>query len=191
MNIIHATDLVTTANTWLTDKVKQYRAKGLYLPAGNTPKVLYDDWRRSPPPTLRGLEMYQLDEVRKMFALSFRQHLPQLKVHPPCDDVPKPTLSILGLGRNGHVAFHEPGIPRGFRFGRVRLSDDTASLLKVPRGTRAWTVGIGTLLETAAALLIVPGPEKWEVFQRACAGDERLPVRHLLEHPDLAVLTDQ
>jgi 6-phosphogluconolactonase/glucosamine-6-phosphate isomerase/deaminase len=46
-------------------------------------------------------------------------------------------------------------------------------------------------LEAKAILLIMIGPKKWKLFERALSGDRSLPVTALLKHPDLTILTDQ
>lgn len=194
MNVIYTTtipDLVAGVNTWLADKVGAYKAKSLYIPWGDTPQPIYADWRLAPPAALRGMSMIQLDEVQGKFAEGFKRALPGMTVILPYKYFPA-DLGILGLGMNGHVAFHEPGTPRTFLWGPVRLHEDTAKRLGLEAKTEAWTVGLEALLRTKALLLIIRGPDKWEVFQRACAGDNTLPVYHLIkDHKDLTVLTDQ
>ncbi|MBZ0273175.1 glucosamine-6-phosphate deaminase [bacterium] len=85
-------------------------------------------------------------------------------------------LAILGIGGNGHIAFNEPGSDPAARTRAVTLSDDTrransrafASVDEVP--ARAVTVGIGTLLDARAILLIALGAGKAEAIRLALCG---------------------
>ena len=186
---------VGVANDWLREKVLQYDALSLYLPAGETPTKLYADWNRSPPSVLERLTLYQLDDIAEgsgkgRFASEFEKKLPRRLIHPPTADI-QADLVILGYsGLNGHVAFHEPGIPDTFRFGEVKLRPESAHSLGLQAGTKAITFGLGALLATKAALLIGIGKEKRKVLDQALAGDTSLPVTALLQkHSDLTVLS--
>jgi len=88
-------------------------------------------------------------------------------------------LQILGIGRDGHIAFNEPGSSFASRT-RVKALyketiEDNARFFKkkedVPRF--AITMGIGTILEARKILLIANGKKKAEV----CAKIHRGP-RH-------------
>lgn len=82
-------------------------------------------------------------------------------------------LAVLGLGDNGHVAFNEPGSPADSRTRLLTLSDETItqtsrtwpSTSPVPR--EAVTMGIATLLEARAILLLVKGSAKSAIVRRA------------------------
>jgi glucosamine-6-phosphate deaminase len=99
-------------------------------------------------------------------------------------------LAVLGLGTNGHVAFHEPGIPADFRFGEVKLHDDTAERLHLESGTVGRTYGIGIFNEAKALLLVVRGESKRRALQGLLEGDPNVPASALRDHPDLTILTD-
>ena len=81
-------------------------------------------------------------------------------------------LAVLGLGDNGHVAFNEPGSPADSRTRLLTLSGETidqtartwAAASDVPR--EAVTMGVGTLLEAKAILLLVKGAAKADVVRR-------------------------
>ena len=186
--------MIEEIDRWLTEKVAQYKARSLYLPAGQTVCELYAHWCTQPHPSLQKLELYQVDEIIEghlfdRFGLFFEQELPGFKVHPPTIDV-QADLAILGLGRNGHVAFHEPGIRETFRFGAVTLTDETTRYLGVPVGTRAVTFGLGAFLKTKAVLLLVSGEGKKEAYERFLARDPALPATALYKHPDFRFFVD-
>lgn len=81
-------------------------------------------------------------------------------------------LAVLGLGDNGHVAFNEPGSTLGSRTRLLTLSDETIEQTarswpagqEVPR--EAVTMGVGTLLEARAILLLVKGVAKAGIIRR-------------------------
>lgn len=107
-------------------------------------------------------------------------------------------LAILGLGRNGHVAFNEPGDDWGLETHRVRLTESTraaqSSLYRraedVP--THGLTMGVATVLKARKLLLLVCGRGKDEALKALLAGeaDPARSVTALVSHPDLTVLRD-
>lgn len=85
-------------------------------------------------------------------------------------------LAVLGIGRNGHIGFNEPGSSPSSRTRLVELTDDTrranagdfADLEAVPR--HALTMGIGTILSARALLVLAFGAAKAEILARALRG---------------------
>jgi len=73
-------------------------------------------------------------------------------------------LAVLGLGRDGHVAFDEPGSPIGAGVRRVRLhpttradaAGDFGGLERVPE--EALTVGLGVRLKEGSVTGVSPHP---------------------------------
>lgn len=194
MRIQRTKDIVKDAEEWLENRVKLYGAKSIFLPAGETPKLLYANWRKAPPPSLKELALYQVDDIiegpgRGVFSHFFKSELPGYVVEPPTI-LRKADLAILGLGTNGHVAFHEPGLPMNFTFGEVKIHADTASRLGLEAGTKASTFGVGAFLATKSILMIVRGESKRMAFNRLREGDPTLPASGLLVHKDFIVLTD-
>jgi len=192
--VIQQASVTEATEAWLESRVKRYGAKSLFLPAGETPKPLYARWRKSPPAYLRNLKLLQVDDVttgagKGVFARFFREELPGFIVVPPVKEEGA-DLAILGLGTNGHVAFHEPGIPFDFSFGEVDLHDDTARRLGLEPGTKGITYGVGAFRKAQAILLVVRGENKREVYERLKKGDPSLPASGLLDHPDLTFLTE-
>jgi glucosamine-6-phosphate deaminase len=108
-------------------------------------------------------------------------------------------LAILGLGKNGHVAFNEPGGDWQSRTRRVVLSESTRSAQRpqfprheeVPR--LGLTMGMRTIRAARAVLLLVAGAGKAEGLAALRAGrrDPLWPVTGLLGHDDLVVLADR
>jgi glucosamine-6-phosphate deaminase len=107
-------------------------------------------------------------------------------------------LVVLGLGRDGHVAFDEPGSPADSGARRVRLhpttrgdaAADFGELEHVPED--ALTVGLRTLLDARELVMLVSGEAKAEAL-RAMLEDEpgeRSPASLLRHHPRLTIVCD-
>lgn len=85
-------------------------------------------------------------------------------------------LQILGIGRDGHIGFNEPGSARDSRTRLVHLdavtradaADEFGGLEKVPR--QAITMGVATIMEAREIVLIALGAHKAEVVRRAVVG---------------------
>lgn len=106
---------------------------------------------------------------------------------------------VLGIGRDGHVAFDEPGSPveAGARLVRLHASTrkdaarDFGGLDAVPR--EALTVGLRTLLSARELLLLVSGEAKAEalraMLEREATTD--CPASLIRDHPRLTVIADR
>lgn len=104
-------------------------------------------------------------------------------------------LTFLGLGRNGHIGFNEPGTPFTSRTRVVELTESTrranADLFAggaVP--TRALTMGIATILSSRRIVLLASGEAKREAVERLRSGqtDDYFPASALWQHADVTVL---
>ena len=191
-------DLVRAVNQWIAGRVDQYQAKSLALPTGGTPVPLYKAWEKDRPACLHGLELSQLDEVvtgpqTGVFEQFFKDSLPSFKnqfrqfntLTGPFD------LVILGIGMNGHVAFHEPGVPREHVRGVVTVADEDCDAMKMPRGTRADTFGTGSFLKSKAILMLARGSSKRELMTKLLSDSMAdFPAAYLRNHPDFTILMD-
>ncbi|MBI1389749.1 MAG: glucosamine-6-phosphate deaminase [bacterium] len=85
-------------------------------------------------------------------------------------------LQILGIGRDGHIAFNEPGSALGSRTRIKTLTRETVednarffgSVEDVPR--YAITMGVGTIQEAKQIILIASGENKAEIIAKAIEG---------------------
>ncbi|KPF44492.1 glucosamine-6-phosphate deaminase [Rhizobium sp. AAP43] len=84
-------------------------------------------------------------------------------------------LQLLGIGRNGHIGFNEPGSARDSRTRLVNLHTDTLEAnarffadRPVPRS--AMTMGIGTILSARKIALVATGASKTDAIHRATQG---------------------
>jgi glucosamine-6-phosphate deaminase len=103
-------------------------------------------------------------------------------------------LCVLGVGRNGHTGFNEPGSPLNSETRVVRLGDSTRMTNAKHFGgdatpEAAVTVGIQTILESRKALLLASGPDKSSIIAQALEGaiDRTVPASFLRLHQNLAV----
>lgn len=104
-------------------------------------------------------------------------------------------LTFLGLGRNGHIGFNEPGTPFDSRTRIVELTQSTrhanADLFPdrhVP--SHAITMGIGTILESQRIVLLAAGSGKEDAIARLRSGTvtEAFPASALWNHADVLCL---
>lgn len=104
-------------------------------------------------------------------------------------------LTFLGLGRNGHIGFNEPGTPFDSRTRVVELTQSTrhANADLFPDGhvpTHAITMGIGTILESREIVLLAAGQGKEEAIERLRSGvvSDEFPASALWTHENVTVL---
>ena len=107
-------------------------------------------------------------------------------------------LQILGIGRNGHLAFNEPGGALDSRTRVEVLTEDTRranqrffdSLDSVP--THCLTQGLGTIREARQLLLIAQGEDKAQALRAALKGpvSPECPASVLQLHGRVTVLAD-
>ena len=108
-------------------------------------------------------------------------------------------LQLLGLGRNGHIGFNEPG--ETFMKGThcVALSQSTIEANRrffsdkeeVPR--QALTVGMAPIMQARQVLLLVSGKDKAPMVKEAFFGPVTpwVPASILQLHKDVILLGDQ
>jgi 6-phosphogluconolactonase/glucosamine-6-phosphate isomerase/deaminase len=191
-------DFASLASQWCRTQIQELGARSFFLPAGQTPESLYELWERTRPDFLAAIDLLQIDDVLTgpkagMFRRFFTEKLPsyQLRFHAieRADQVAD--AAVLGLGLNGHIAFHEPGLDSRFFSGCVRLNEVTCANLKVDPGTWGISYGAAAFLEARAVLVMVKGRSKREILKRLLNGDRSLPAAGLLDHPRLTILADR
>lgn len=109
-------------------------------------------------------------------------------------------VCVLGIGRNGHIAFNEPAVRLQRPTHRQRLTmatrRDNASAFggkwqAVP--AEALTIGVGAIMRAQEVVLIATGASKAGIVRRALTGPvtPRVPASLLQRHPRLTVLLDR
>lgn len=108
-------------------------------------------------------------------------------------------LQILGIGANGHIGFNEPGTNPWSRTRVVKLSPETRAANARHFGSAdnvpefAITMGISTILEAKAIVLLASGAAKAAAVRRALTGpiDADCPASWLRLHPRVTFIVDQ
>lgn len=108
-------------------------------------------------------------------------------------------LQILGIGKDGHVGFNEPASSLASRSRQVALHPETLAQngplfekpAEMPR--KALTMGVGTILEARACLILASGEAKADVWARLIEGPVTAEVTAsaLQLHPWVIALADQ
>ncbi|MDE2293533.1 MAG: glucosamine-6-phosphate deaminase [Elusimicrobia bacterium] len=102
-------------------------------------------------------------------------------------------LQVLGLGRNGHIGFNEPGSSLGSRTRPKTLDRET--LADYGPGTPRFsiTMGIGTILEARELLMLATGEAKAEAVRRIAEGPltSETPGSALQLHPRARLIVDE
>lgn len=106
-------------------------------------------------------------------------------------------LIILGIGRNGHIGFNEPGTAFASRTRLVALTEHTMHVnfgreaASAPR--LALSMGVATIMEAAELVLLASGRDKSLIVSRALYGPvtPEVPASALQHHPALTVVVDR
>jgi 6-phosphogluconolactonase/glucosamine-6-phosphate isomerase/deaminase len=188
---------VGAANDWLRSRLKKMPVERIFLPAGETPRPLYRSWEKSGAPFSDNVRLLQVDEVLTsrgpgIFQKFFKECLPsyqkQFDYIQNADQWAQ--LTLLGLGTNGHVAFHEPGLPPPFFSGCLELNAETTERLKLAPRSRVVTYGLNAFLRSQGILLLVRGEGKRAILNEILKPECQLPAAKLKTHHDLCILTD-
>ena len=107
-------------------------------------------------------------------------------------------LVLLGLGRNGHVAFNEPGSRAGDAARVVELCSTTVTALRAGFSNgeapeRAMTLGLAEIAAGRRIALLVTGASKAPILAALVSGEpsHERPATLLAGHPDFTVLADR
>ncbi len=107
-------------------------------------------------------------------------------------------LQLLGMGTNGHIAFNEPGSPHDSRMRLITLTTETRQANRdfFPPGaivpSQAITMGIATILETKAVLILVTGRSKIPAMRATLEApvSAQCPASALRRHDNCIMLAD-
>jgi glucosamine-6-phosphate deaminase len=179
---------------------------------------------------LRRATAFDLDELRglarddpRSFHTFLRRHffgrvnLPPARIHTLRGDAPDWRLEaarydraldraggldlcILGIGRNGHIAFNEPARRLRRATHLARLAPGTRRAAAAAFGgrvravpTEALTVGLDAILGARRVLLVAVGTSKADIVRKALRGPitSSVPASLLQRHSDLVVVLDR
>lgn len=121
------------------------------------------------------------------------KHYDQIIAEHPID------FQILGIGRNGHIGFNEPGTPFDMTTHIVDLTQDTIeansrffdSMEEVPK--QAISMGIHSIMQSKMVVLMAYGKDKADAINQMINGpiSEDLPASVLQNHPNVVVIVDE
>ena len=108
-------------------------------------------------------------------------------------------LQILGIGRNGHIGFNEPGTSftsgtHVTRLAKKTIEDNSrffSDKSKVPK--QAITMGLGTITRAKKIVLLASGEEKADAVAKAVEGQKstEVPASVLQIYPDVTFIIDE
>jgi len=107
-------------------------------------------------------------------------------------------LIIVGVGRNGHIGFNEPGISFDEYSHVVDLDETTQTVgqkyfREETRLTKGITLGLQHLIEAKKAILIANGVKKAEVIRETVEGEIRsqMPASIMRKHINGEIILDE
>lgn len=200
-------------------------AKVLGLATGSTPLTLYQNWVESDLDCSK-LTSINLDEYvglkpedPQSYHYFMQKHLfdqkPFKKTYVPdglASDIPafcqeydqlikdNPIdVQLLGIGRNGHIAFNEPGTPFDIGTHEVKLTENTINansrffdnIEDVPKS--AICMGTANIMASKKIVLMAFGEQKAHAIKMMVEGPitEEVPASILQKHPDVTVIVDE
>lgn len=202
-------------------------AKTLGLATGSTPITLYQNWVKSDL-NCDNLTSINLDEYvglkpddPQSYHYFMQKHLfnkkPFKKSYVPdgmlavnnpekaCADYNKIIkdnpidIQLLGIGRNGHIAFNEPGSSFDTVTREVKLTENTINansrffdnIDDVPKS--AICMGIANIMSAKKIVLMAFGEKKAHAIKEMIEGPitEEVPASILQKHPDVTVIIDE
>lgn len=108
-------------------------------------------------------------------------------------------LQLLGIGRNGHIAFNEPDDELIADTHVTELTDDTidanarffADIKDVP--TKSLTMGMASIMKARKILILINGAGKHNALMKLLSGKitTDCPATMLNMHPDVVVICDK
>jgi len=108
-------------------------------------------------------------------------------------------LMILGIGRDGHIGFCEPGMSFDSRTSVVNLDDSTrqanaGDLIELKETPpQAITMGLATIFKSRQIMLLASGEAKATIIKKALKEpvSEAVPASILQTHPEVVVILDE
>ena len=108
-------------------------------------------------------------------------------------------VQLLGIGRNGHIAFNEPGTPFDIGTHEVKLTENTIKANsrffdnedEVPKS--AICMGTANIMDAKRVVLMAFGEKKAQAIKEMIEGPvtEQVPASILQKHPDVTIIVDK
>ena len=107
-------------------------------------------------------------------------------------------IQLLGIGRNGHIAFNEPAdefTGESFKIALTQSTIDANSIYfdDIPMPRYAMTMGIGSIMKAKKIVLIATGASKAEAVKAMVTGPvtPHCPASILQQHEDAIIFLDE
>ena len=107
-------------------------------------------------------------------------------------------VQLLGIGRNGHIAFNEPAdefTGESFKIALTQSTIDANSIYfdDIPMPRYAMTMGIGSIMKAKKIVLIATGASKADAVKGMIEGPvtPQLPASILQQHDDVVIFLDE
>jgi glucosamine-6-phosphate deaminase len=150
--------------------------------------------------------LFDYIDIKKENCYIPQGNIPQDQIKKHCEAYEKKIESyggldfqLLGIGRNGHIGFNEPGshVASGTRvitldhLTRFDAAYEFGGLANVPR--KAITMGVGTILKAKRIVLLAWGERKANIIKQAVEGPvtEFVPASYLQGHQNVAFVLDE
>lgn len=108
------------------------------------------------------------------------------------------TVSVLGIGMNGHLGFNEDGVDFSLNAHIIPLSDITKKVMHKYFGGRfhpeyGITQGLQQIMQAKCVVLIANGAHKAQILRQAIRGEvtNHIPASILQQHPHCYVVADE
>ena len=100
-------------------------------------------------------------------------------------------LQILGIGKNDHIGFNEPGSNLNSKTRKVKLSNITRTSKSIPKYTL--TMGLKTIMEAKKIVLLATGRSKANAIAKAIKGEisKQIPATILQKHKRVIFIIDE
>jgi len=101
-------------------------------------------------------------------------------------------VAVVGIGKNGHIAFNEPGSDINSKCRQVKLHTNTIETNKTAH-THAITMGIGDIMRAKKVFIIAFGQSKQDIIYNLFKSgfDEQYPMSNIMKnHPNWTLLVD-
>jgi glucosamine-6-phosphate deaminase len=101
-------------------------------------------------------------------------------------------IQLLGLGRNGHIGFNEPGSEKNSRTRIVDLTQETLQVNGIKFTTKAITMGVSSIRDAKKILMLVSGKEKADIIKYLINhhDDTNCPATYLKDHEHFEIFLD-
>ena len=180
-------------------------SKNIIFPTGNTPLQMYKLMREEI--NIPDHSVFQLDEYlhSKEYQEYLKNNLPSnFKFHfinafaeniekecnrhdALCQNI---DLTILGIGKNGHIAFNEPQNTTLMSPTRMVTLDKSTVDNNKTEFTHAITLGIQTILRSKQIVLMAKRNKK-EIIDKVLIGSVNVPASYLQYHPNVVLVVEE